>query len=478
MSRQAGWGLLLAVVLATCRLAAQAPSPQAVAEARLQTSLEELAQVRQENTARIAPLSQEVGALQEQLAALEDRERELRLIQDQRAQDLAALEAAVTSAQEQHDAIYRQLESFAADFSSWIRYSEIPAYEDLIAAAETAREHPDLQPRERLERQLALIDESLIRWRQQEGGRAYYSEALGTDGVLRVGVCYTLGPAVYFESYDGTLSGWVEKRPNSNFATVVSIPGYERLELHDAAEGTPAWLPLDPSNGQALQVVESARRLEDYLRDGGPIGYVILALGATAFALALLKLYWFFNFKTASSSDVAAILRHLQEGHPRAALDCAEKLETVDRELLMTGARHYMEPRAALEEMMYERIVLIRPELERYLPFLSLTVAAAPLLGLLGTVVGMIKTFNLITIFGTGDAKSLSGGISEALITTALGLIVAIPVLLLHGVMSRLARQRVARLEQTAIAFLNGLDLMRPDPNPILTGTAPKHGSC
>ena len=103
----------------------------------------------------------------------------------------------------------------------------------------------------------------------------------------------------------------------------------------------------------------------------------------------------------------------------------------------------------------------MRPKLERFLPFIALTAAAAPLLGLLGTVTGMIDTFNLITIFGTGDAKSLSSGISEALITTALGLIVAIPALILHGLLSRMARKKIDEMEQTAVSFINGVIAIR-----------------
>ena len=68
----------------------------------------------------------------------------------------------------------------------------------------------------------------------------------------------------------------------------------------------------------------------------------------------------------------------------------------------------------------------------------------------------MIKTFNLITIFGTGDAKSLSSGISEALVTTELGLVVAIPALIIHGLLSRMARQKIGDMEQTAVGFING----------------------
>ena len=73
----------------------------------------------------------------------------------------------------------------------------------------------------------------------------------------------------------------------------------------------------------------------------------------------------------------------------------------------------------------------------------------------------MIKTFQLITVFGTGDAKSLSSGISEALVTTALGLIVAIPTLILHGALSRMAKRKIGLLEQLSVAFVNGLESIR-----------------
>jgi biopolymer transport protein ExbB len=99
--------------------------------------------------------------------------------------------------------------------------------------------------------------------------------------------------------------------------------------------------------------------------------------------------------------------------------------------------------------------------LERFLPFLAITAATAPLLGLLGTVTGMIKTFQLITIFGTGDAKSLSSGISEALVTTAEGLIVAIPILIVHGSLSRMAKHKLSLLEQLSAAFVNGVIALR-----------------
>ena len=93
--------------------------------------------------------------------------------------------------------------------------------------------------------------------------------------------------------------------------------------------------------------------------------------------------------------------------------------------------------------------------MQSMLPFVAISAAAAPLLGLLGTVTGIMNTFSMIEIYGTGDVKTLSGGISEALITTEYGLIVAIPSLLLHAYLASKARKISNRMETTGIAFLN-----------------------
>ena len=110
-----------------------------------------------------------------------------------------------------------------------------------------------------------------------------------------------------------------------------------------------------------------------------------------------------------------------------------------------------------IEEILYEKMLHTKPKLERMLPFLSLAAATSPLLGLLGTVTGMINTFKLITVFGTGDPKRLSSGISEALVTTEYGLIIAVPCLLLFALLSRKAKGILASMEQTAVGFVNGL---------------------
>jgi biopolymer transport protein ExbB len=107
--------------------------------------------------------------------------------------------------------------------------------------------------------------------------------------------------------------------------------------------------------------------------------------------------------------------------------------------------------------VLYESILETRPKLNRLLPIIATTAAVAPLLGLLGTVTGMINTFNLITLFGTGDARVLSSGISEALVTTEFGLIVAIPSLIVHAILSRRIKTILGDMEKYALIFSNGL---------------------
>jgi biopolymer transport protein ExbB len=116
----------------------------------------------------------------------------------------------------------------------------------------------------------------------------------------------------------------------------------------------------------------------------------------------------------------------------------------------------FYEKRRVLEEAIFEKLVAIKPRLDRFLPFLALTAAAAPLMGLLGTVLGIIKTFKAMALYGTGNAKAFSAGISEALITTAEGLIVAIPVLVIHGLLKSYAKGRFSEFEGIGIALVNG----------------------
>ena len=123
--------------------------------------------------------------------------------------------------------------------------------------------------------------------------------------------------------------------------------------------------------------------------------------------------------------------------------------------VLRAGLEARDEDRDTLESVLQEAILHELPRIERGMAVLAVLGAVAPLLGLLGTVTGMIDTFRVITLFGTGDPKLMSGGISEALITTELGLAVAIPIMLLHTFLSRRADHIVGDMEEKAVQLTN-----------------------
>jgi biopolymer transport protein ExbB len=125
--------------------------------------------------------------------------------------------------------------------------------------------------------------------------------------------------------------------------------------------------------------------------------------------------------------------------------------------MLTEGVKNAGESVELVEEVMFESILGAQPKLERFLNVIAVTAATAPLLGLLGTVTGIIKTFKLMEIFGAGDPKPLISGISEALITTEMGLVLAIPALIAHALLSRRVAGILAQMEKLSIAFVNGL---------------------
>lgn len=126
-------------------------------------------------------------------------------------------------------------------------------------------------------------------------------------------------------------------------------------------------------------------------------------------------------------------------------------------DLLAAAIEHIDEKKEYIEEVLYEKMLGARMRLERGLPFLALAATTGPLMGLLGTVTGMIATFKIISSFGGGDPKMLAAGISEALICTATGMAVAIPALLFHAFLSRRAKAIIGSMEQTSVGFVNGL---------------------
>nr|MBX2852955.1 MotA/TolQ/ExbB proton channel family protein [Phycisphaeraceae bacterium] len=156
------------------------------------------------------------------------------------------------------------------------------------------------------------------------------------------------------------------------------------------------------------------------------------------------------------------LLHAVAEQNIEKARRVAKSMRGPSGKMLRAGADHLGAPRELIEEVMYEKVLKTKLKVQRALPFIAICAAAAPLLGLLGTVSGIINTFKMMQISGGSDMQNVSGGISEALITTKYGLIVAIPALILHVFLSRMARSVIDKMEKSGVAFIN--QVMKASP--------------
>jgi biopolymer transport protein ExbB len=432
---------------------------QKTMDRRLNQALEELGRVRGQIAEEKIPLSKAVSGLENEVLTLRRKRDGLLKIRDSRTIDLTSLRRQVESLGEQDEFIDSRLDEFVRDFEARLDISELPRFEELTAAATLAEKNVNVDAGSKRDAQLEVVRAALGRLREQLGGQVFPGEALSPEGVLSEGTFIAFGPTFFYASNDGSVTGLVENQLNAADPVVVPLP--MRVDFREIVETGRGTLPFDATLGKALKVEKARKSLRQYVDDGGVVGYVIVALGLSALLLTLFKMIEILGFDVAPPEKVDGVLDALANGDQDAAAQRARGVKGVVGEMLTTGVEHADERRGVLEELLFEAVLRVRPALERFLPFLAITAAAAPLLGLLGTVTGMIKTFQLITIFGTGDAKSLSSGISEALVTTAMGLIVAIPTLILHGALSRMAKRKLGMLEEISVAFVNGLAAVR-----------------
>jgi len=228
----------------------------------------------------------------------------------------------------------------------------------------------------------------------------------------------------------------------------------ERRAVRLLAGGKAATVPVDVSGGLALRSLRVEGTLADDIRAGGPVMLPLVALACVGAMVALWKCCSLWLVPIPSDGSIAPFARALGTDR-REAEEIVTRTRGPLRRLFATALRHAEASHEILEEVLHEAILAETPRLERALSVLSVGAAVAPLLGLLGTVTGMIGTFRLISVFGTGDARLLSSGISEALLTTEAGLIVAIPMVLLHALLSRRVRTITDGLEYATTVLVD-----------------------
>ncbi|MBK9129562.1 MAG: MotA/TolQ/ExbB proton channel family protein [Phycisphaerales bacterium] len=425
-------------------------------DGRLEQSLVELTRLREAVTAERLPLARQLADLESTLAEVRaEHQRELRAV-DGSALALTNLGAEVKSRRDEVDYLANLLGEYTRNFHARLHVAELQRYEDLLQRARLAAENETLPRSEVFGEQVKVVEASLERLREALGGDRFEGTGVDSDGVLQQGTFVMLGPAAVFQSMDGATVGTAQQRLGSLAAAIVPFATPEdAVAAAQVVTASVGLLPLDPTLGNAHKVEAVHDSFLGHVRKGGPVMVPIFTLAGLALLVALYKWLSLARVSLPSRKAIAALLGAVaRRDHTGATREVAE-LEGPVGQMLAAGVEHLGEPRELVEEVMYESVLATRLRLQRLLPFVAITASSAPLLGLLGTVTGIMNTFSLMTVFGTGDVKTLSSGISEALITTEFGLYVAIPSLLLHAFLSRKARGVIDRMEEAAVAFLN-----------------------
>jgi len=428
-------------------------------DANVRQAIDELSTLRAKVSESKIPLARNLDTLEQEVISLRKEAGRVQGARDSLGVNLEMLKNEVKTRNEELDYLSNLLAEYARSLKVRMNVSEFQLYEEPIMKTLDVLTLADADDGTILDTLSESIDLGLDRAGEVIGGRVFKGSAITESGNYAGGQFVLLGPLAYFCTADG-IGGLVENgdtaQPRVDF--ISKAAGAQILAVVTNKGGP---LPIDSTMGNALAIAATKDSLAEHIGKGGIWVYPIIGFAAISLLMGIIKGIDIYSTKVipfSAVNDVVALLR--DKGVPEAR-HYINALEGPGAEMLKQGVAAASEDRETVEEILSESVLRIQPKLERMLPFISMTAAISPLLGLLGTVTGMINTFNLITVFGTGDAKTLSSGISEALITTEFGLIVAIPALVLHAILSRRVHGILATLESQAISFVNGTGFMR-----------------
>lgn len=437
------------------------------AQADLDAALAQLSRLRDTIAAEKLPMNRELNRLESELVSVRAEFEEISRTLDTRNLDIANLTNEVAARKAEKSYLSTLLDEYVRNYETRLHVAEVQRYRDVLEEARNAPERPDLSAAQVYEQQLALIGTSIDRLHDLLGGASFPGKAVGSSGVVQDVDFAVVGPVALYHDR-GNRVGVAEQRIGSLEPSMRALDDPEMAAAAVAVftEGRGP-MPFDPTLGNAAKIEETSDTVWQQIEKGGPVMWPILILAGASLLVAVFKWVQLTRIPSVSRRKVAALLKTLNKRDFKAAETQAAAMRGPTGDMLQAAVEHVREPRELIEEVMFEQILETRLKLQSLLSFIALAASAAPLLGLLGTVTGMINTFKLITVFGTGDARTLSSGISEALLTTQYGLIVAIPSLLLYAFLSRKVRRMLDQMEKTAVSFINRLTAAEPADDPL-----------
>ncbi|HAD49264.1 MAG: energy transducer TonB [Idiomarinaceae bacterium] len=395
-------------------------------EARFRQQEAQQKQILQEAIAQRNALEQQASDLETQFEGNEARLAELE----------NNLEQSMGSLKELFGVLQQVTSDAAGKFQNSVISAQFPGRaEQLSALAEKVGNSSKLPSIEEIETVWFALQKEMT-----ESGKIaeFTAEVTEADGekqqqpVVRVGSFNLVADGNYLE-YNST---------TGNIAELVRQPAGRYLDSAEAIQEVDSGVVnfgLDPTGGSILGLLVQAPSLKERVQQGGTVGYIILALGVVGLLFALER---FVSLMLIGNK----VKRQLKKPQP-------SNDNPLGRVMLIKD-KYPQADTETLELKLSEGILREVPKITRNLTFIKIISVVAPLMGLLGTVTGMINTFQAITLFGTGDPKLMAGGISQALVTTVLGLVVAIPMTLLFAMLHTRSKNMIHILQEQASGII------------------------
>lgn len=280
---------------------------------------------------------------------------------------------------------------------------------------------------------------------------------IGPEGKSITGELLRIG--TFTEAYrlqDGSLGFLRPGNQGDQLIAVQGKPGWSLANTMNAYfTGEKDEFPIDISNGASFtRLAQEQKSIWEWLSAGGLLVWPILLVGFIAMLLVIERFVTLSRIRGNSDRNMKKILQMVSHGQWKECGDfCRTQSQFPTCRIIGHTLEHLGSTREIIENAFQEGLLKELPTLERFLPTLHVLAAVAPLLGLLGTVTGMINTFQIITLYGTGDPRMMSGGISEALVTTQLGLAVAVPIMILHHILERRVDAIIGDMEEKGTGF-------------------------
>ncbi len=435
---------------------------------RLEDANKRLIQLRQNIHEQQIPLNQALESLKKEVDSVENELDKSRSLRDTASLSLEQLSNKVEKQNQEIDYITNNLfTEFESSFNAALSAGELPTFGESLSKHNLFLEDAKNSEKDKLNSSLQNIQTALERIDGLLGGKKFQGKAINPQGSLQDGIFIQVGPLLYFTSETEGATGWVEETQSLQ-PKVFALQKGQTDKLAVFLSSDEGELPIDPTLGDVIAIEKTKETVAEHLQKGGIWVIPIMCFAALSMIIAIYKFLQIFSIRHPNPLVVHEIVKLIRHGDNDGAHELANSQPGPSGLMLKEGVANAKESTELVEEVMFESILSVQPKLERFLNIIAVTAATAPLLGLLGTVTGIIKTFKLMEVFGAGDPKPLISGISEALITTELGLVLAIPALVAHALLSRKVSGILAQMEKLSVAFLNGLSRRNASLDPTI----------